>query len=145
MVSSILKTVVVVAAMVISRVEGSRSASASSPSKVLVLEGTVASIGQISHERTPWLVTVTVKRVVAGEFSGPTFSFAVHSPAQSGLEKGRPYTVEAIWKDGGYVVDEFQWRRGKRIEGCIVPSTPANMALQRPIRLPRFARAAARR
>lgn len=133
MVSSTLKTIVVVAAMVSSVVESSRSASASSPSKVLVLEGTIASIGQIAHERTPWLVTVTVKRVVAGEFSGPTFSFAVHSPAQSGLDKGRLYTVEAVWKDGGYVVDELQWRRGKRVEACIVPSTPANMALQRPL------------
>lgn len=114
MVSSTVRTIVVVAGMVIPLLGGSRSFGASPPSKVLAFEGTVASIGQVAHERTRWLVTMKVKRVVSGEFSGPTFSFAVHSPAQSGLEKGRSYTVEAVWKDGGYVVDELQWVRGGR-------------------------------
>lgn len=100
MVSSTLKAILVLAGMVIPFVGGSRSAVASSPSKVLVLEGTVDSITQISDERRPWLVTVNVKRVVSGEFSGSTFRFAVHSPAQSGLEKGRPYTVKAAWNHG---------------------------------------------
>jgi len=80
-----------------------------------------------------------------GDFSEPTFSFAVHSPAMSGLEKGRSYTVKAVWKNGGYVVDPLQWRRGNQIRPCIVTPEPANKALQRPIALPRCARAGARR
>ena len=111
MVSSTFKTIVLVVGVVIPLFGGSRFADATPPSKVLAFEGTVVSIGQIAHERTPFLVTVKVKGLVSGEFSGPTFSFAVHSPAQSGLEKGRSYVVEAAWKDGGYVVDELQWRR----------------------------------
>ena len=47
-----------------------------------------------------------ITRVISGEFSGSTFQFAVHSPAQSGLEKGRAYTIKAVWKDHGYIVDE---------------------------------------
>lgn len=86
---------------------------AAAPSKTLVFEGVVKSIRTIDNREKSWLVTMTVKKVISGEFSGSTFQFAVHSPAQSGLEKGRQYTVEAIWKDGGYVVDELQWRRPK--------------------------------
>lgn len=100
-----------------------QDAHAAQPSKVLVLEGTVTSIRQIDHEFTPWLVTVMVEKVVFGEFSGAMFSFAVHSPAMSGLEVGRSYTVRAVWKDGGYVVDPLQWRRPKRIGAHLSRST----------------------
>jgi hypothetical protein len=84
---------------------------AAAPSKTLVFEGTVTSITTIHHRLTPWLVTVKITKVISGEFSGSTFQFAVHSPARSGLEKGRSYTIEAVWKDHGYIVDENQWRR----------------------------------
>jgi hypothetical protein len=87
---------------------------AAGPSNKLVFEGTVTSITTIDHPLTRWLVTVKLTKVISGEFSGSTFQFAVHSPARSGLEKGRSYTVEAVWKDGGYIVDENQWRRPSR-------------------------------
>ena len=84
------------------------------PSKTLVFEGTVTSIRTIDHPLTRWLVTVQITKVISGEFSGSTFQFAVHSPAHSGLVKGRSYTIEAVWKDHGYIVDENQWRRPSR-------------------------------
>jgi len=87
---------------------------AGAPSKTLVFEGTVTSITTIKHRLTPWLVTVKITKVISGEFSGSTFQFAVHSPARSGLEKGRSYTIEAVWTDHGYVVDENQWLRPSR-------------------------------
>jgi hypothetical protein len=90
-----------------------QNAGAAQPGDVLVFEGTVTSIKVIHHELTPWLVTLTVEKVLSGELSGPTFSFAVHSPAMSGLAMGRSYTVRAEWKDGGYFVDPLQWRRSK--------------------------------
>jgi hypothetical protein len=93
---------------------GVHSAREQQSSKTLVFEGTVTSIRTIDHPLTRWLITVKVTKVISGEFSGSTFQFAVHSPAQSGLEKGRSYTIEAVWKDRGYVVDENQWRRPSR-------------------------------
>jgi hypothetical protein len=87
---------------------------AGAPSKTLVFEGTVTSITTINHRLTPWLATVKITKVISGEFSGSTFQFAVHSPARSGLEKGRSYTIEAVWKDHGYVVDENQFLRPGR-------------------------------
>ena len=88
---------------------------AAAPTKTLVFEGTITSIRIIEHELTPWLVTVAVRRVISGEFAGSTFQFAVHSPARAGLKEGSSYTIEAVWKEGGYTVDETQWRRPKRI------------------------------
>ena len=87
---------------------------AAAPSRTLVFEGTVVSIATVAHDFKPWLITVKVTKVVSGEFAGSTFEFLVHSPARSGLEKGPSYTIEAVWKDDGYIVDENQWRRRKR-------------------------------
>ena len=79
----------------------------------LVLVGTVKEIqprgGARSRKR--WLVVVKVDRVVSGEFSGTTFAFAIHSPANAGLQVGKTYTVKATWTGAGYVVDELQWRQ----------------------------------
>jgi len=89
-------------------------AAATSPpntARELVLVGTVTTIVARSEpELAPWTVTVRVDRVVSGSLSGPTFSFSVHSPARSGLQVGRSYTIKAMWTDKGYVVDETQWR-----------------------------------
>jgi len=106
-----------VGVLVASGVVDHQNAGAVQPSNVLVFEGTVTSITMINHELTPWLVTLSVEKVLSEEFAGPTFSFAVHSPAKSGLAMGRSYTVRAEWKDGGYVVDPLQWRRS-------IPSGP---------------------
>jgi hypothetical protein len=118
---------------------------AAAPSKTLVFEGTVSSIRTIDHELTPWLVTVEVRKVLSGEFAGSTFQFAVHSPARAGLKEGGSYTIEAVWHDGRYTVDEMQWRRPKRLRIAAPSTEPANRALQRTIALPRCARAGARR
>ena len=133
-------TVVLVGAM-----SGDGRAVAAAPSKTLVLEGTVTSIRAIDLELTPWLVTVTVGKVISGEFAGSTFQFPVHSPARAGLKEGTSYTIEAVWKEGGYTVDETQWRRSKRLRIARSSAEPSNQTLRRTIGLPRFAQAAARR
>ena len=101
----------IVATILITMIVGRQQSVAATPSKTLVFEGTVTSISTINHPLTRWLITVKVTKVISGEFSGSTFQFAVHSPAQSGLEKGRSYTIKAVWKGRGYIVDENQWRR----------------------------------
>lgn len=58
-----------------------------------------------------WVVVFSVDKATAGEFSKPTFSIRVHSPAKSGLEVGKQYSVQAKWNGTGYDVDEFQWMR----------------------------------
>src|SRR6185503_10197733 len=113
------------AAFVMTLMNGEWRKAAAAPSKVLVFEGTVTSISTVAHDFKPWLITVKVTKVISGEFSGSTFEFLVHSPAQSGLEKGRSYTIEAVWKEGGYTVDQHQWRRPKRLQigtPSVVPS-----------------------
>jgi hypothetical protein len=81
----------------------------------LVLKGTVTKIktfeprDELSQKH--WAVTVKVKRVITGSISEPTLTFAVHSPAMSGLKVGRSYTIKATRTADGYLVDELQWRR----------------------------------
>jgi hypothetical protein len=119
----------VLAAVITTLIGGISQDVAAALGKDLVFEGVVQSIRSIDNGERSWLVTMTVKRVTSGEFSGSTFQFAVHSPAKSGLEEGQSYTVEARWKDGGYVVDELQWRRPRRLGTGTRPAVPANMAL----------------
>jgi hypothetical protein len=111
--------------LVMAVVGGDWQETAAAPTKTLVFEGTVTSIGIVDHELKPWLVTVKVRKIVSGEFSGSTFQFVVHSPARAGLEKGRSYTIEAVRKDDGYTVDENQWRRPKRLQTGTRPAVPA--------------------
>ena len=88
------------------------------PSKELVLVGKVTSLTLGAGDQLKrWIVTVKVETVVSGDFSHLTFQFAVHSPARSGLEKGRSYTIEAVWDGTGYTVDELQWMKRKRADG----------------------------
>ena len=61
--------------------------------------------------RKNWAVVTHVDRVVSGDFSGTTFTFAIHSPTLSGLQVGRTYTIKATWIDKGYAVDELQWMK----------------------------------
>jgi hypothetical protein len=78
----------------------------------LVFVGTVIEIN--SHgadDLKRWVVAVTVDRIISGDFTGKGFEFAVHSPAKSGLEVGKSYTIRAKWTGKGYAVDERQWRR----------------------------------
>src|SRR6266567_7935653 len=68
--------------------------------KDLVLIGTITRIYPFSAPATVqrrWAVRAHVDRVVSGTFSGDTFTFTVHSPAQSGLRVGRAYTIKATW------------------------------------------------
>jgi hypothetical protein len=59
-------------------------------------------------------VRLDVAKVLLGNFSGGSFDFAVHSPARSGLQVGRTYTVTATRRGDGYAVDERQWRRSTK-------------------------------
>ena len=55
-----------------------------------------------------------VLEIVAGEFTGETFAFRIHSPSRSGLEVGITCTIRAEWTDSGYRVDENQWNGAPR-------------------------------
>jgi len=81
------------------------------PAQDLVFIGTVTKIypAPSRHSRRNWAVVTRVDRVVSGAFSGKTFSFMVHSPAQMGLRVGRAYTLKATRSEGGYLVDDTQW------------------------------------
>jgi hypothetical protein len=76
--------------------------------KDLVFVGTVTEIYPVSaaHSLREWAVVAHVDKVVSGEFSGTTFTFAIHSPARSGLLVGHTYTINATRTVAGYVVDE---------------------------------------
>jgi hypothetical protein len=80
----------------------------------LVMVGTVTKIYPTAEPRSlrNWAVVVNVDRVVSGEFTGTSFTFAVHSPARAGLQVGRTYTIKATRTAAGYFVDEAQWRGG---------------------------------
>jgi hypothetical protein len=73
----------------------------------IVLVGTVTKIYPVAGLRKKWAVVLHVDRVVSGEFSGMTFTFTVHSPSRAGLSVCRAYIINAVWADGGYVVDEL--------------------------------------
>lgn len=124
-----LRNIGVIGGVIALALVSERDADAAHSSKVLVFEGTVSSIKVVQDEFTPWLVTLIVEHVVSGEFSGGTFSFAVHSPARSGLEVGGSYTVKAVWKDGRYYVDPFQWRLPKRTSAHSASVTPSNITV----------------
>ena len=75
------------------------SAKESPRAKDLVLVGTVIKVVLRNHEpseKERWAVTVTIDRIVSGEVSGPTFTFAIHSPGRAGLRLAS-CTVKATW------------------------------------------------
>jgi len=74
----------------------------------LVLIGTVTSIFQVDAPLPSvrrWGVTVRVEKVKVGQYSEPTFTFRIHSPARSGVKVGLRCTIVAT-KTGqeGYLV-----------------------------------------
>ena len=81
----------------------------------LVLEGRIAAIEPFrgSGSSARWLVRLAVERVIAGEFSGSAFEFAVHSPAKSGLALGQTIRLIAKKTAQGYTVDPLQWLPGR--------------------------------
>jgi hypothetical protein len=77
--------------------------------KEIVLVGTVRDVVPNDHEHQVlegWTVTVAVDRVVSGGFSGPTFTFDIHSPGRAGLRIGKSCTIKARWTDNRYVAIE---------------------------------------
>lgn len=74
----------------------------------LVLVGTVTKLYPIaaSRSRRRWAVVLRVERVMSGKFSGETFTFTVHSPAQASLQVNQAYTVKATRAGEGYLVNE---------------------------------------
>ena len=81
------------------------------PKPDLVLEGRVEAISTMARagHSARWRVRVAVERVVEGEFGGPIFEFAVHSPVKSGVREGQAIRVSAKRAGDGYVVDPLQW------------------------------------
>jgi len=139
-------TTIVAAACLMTSGIGISANAASPPGKDLVLVGKVTSLKLGGGDEIKrWIVTVKVEKVVTGDFSGPTLQFAVHSPAHSGLEKGRSYTIEAIWAGAGYTVDELQWMKRKRTEPRTRTVELANKVLQADDHLGRCAHSVARR
>jgi hypothetical protein len=91
----------------------------------LVLMGEVTWLNRRGGDPSKeWIVTVRIKTVITGEFSGKTFQFAVHSPAQSGLKKGRSYKIEAVWTGDGYAVDQLQWTKPTRVRQDAATAPP---------------------
>lgn len=91
----------------------SASTPQNSNSDDLALLSTVTSIegADIGNPRKKWVVTTRVDKVLAGHFAGSQFSFAIHSPAQSGLEVGKQYRIRATRTHEGYLVNQDQWRQ----------------------------------
>ena len=83
--------------------------STSDNTKDLVLVGTVTKIYPVAGLLRKWAVVAQIDRVIAGEFTGTTFTFTVHSPTLSGLRVGRSYTIKATWTGDSYAVDQYQW------------------------------------
>ena len=85
-----------------------------SSKKDLVFVGKVTAIEvkDTGDELRPWVVSTKVTKVLSGDLSAPTFTFAIHSPAQAGLKVGMSYTIPARWTGDGYLVDELEiWKR----------------------------------
>ena len=93
------------------RLPGVFAAGISTPDKTkdLVLVGTVTKIYPVAGVLRRWAVVAQIDKVVAGEFTGTTFTFTVHSPTSSGLRVGRSYTIKATWTGDSYAVDQYQW------------------------------------
>lgn len=58
-----------------------------------------------------WIVTFQIDSLITGNYPNKTFSFRIHSPAQSTLEVGKVYRVKATKISSKYEVDEQQWSR----------------------------------
>jgi len=102
-------------AIILSRgIDAERTAFTDTTARDLVFIGTVTEIqpAPAAHSLRNWAVVAHIDKLVSGEFSGTTFTFAVHSPARAGLRVGQTYTIKARWTAEGYIVDESQWRKG---------------------------------
>jgi len=77
----------------------------------LIFLGTIEKIeiSPLEQSTQNWVVHCRVERVLSGTFPGKTFAFRIHSPAMSGLEKGKTYKVETKLTPDGYTVDQNQW------------------------------------
>jgi hypothetical protein len=88
-----------------------RAQTSSTGGENLIFLGTVREIKASPLEPPSlgdWVVTFAVDKVTQGDFSKPTFSIRIHSPARSGLEIGKQYSVKSKWNGSGYDVDELQ-------------------------------------
>jgi len=109
----------------------SRSAPKGEVAQDLVFLGTVQEIRQSGMPRTAmleWIIHTRVDKVVSGRFSGETFSFLVHSPSRSGLEKGKQYKIKAKWTGEGYRVNQNQWMQPANIDPPHSPAAPGQPA-----------------
>jgi hypothetical protein len=85
------------------------SAAETTPSKKLVLTGTIGSISQVDPPQPStknWEIYFHVEKVKVGKYSDSTITFRIHSPACAGLKLGGRYTIEAAWTGQEYEVSE---------------------------------------
>lgn len=63
----------------------------------IVLVGTVTELipARGLHPHHKWLVSLQIDAVITGDIEEKTFSFAIHSPIKSGVEKGGQYVIDA--------------------------------------------------
>jgi hypothetical protein len=77
----------------------------------LVFEATVEELvvdSSVRHNR--WIVKLEIKKLKFGNFKNKFFSFRIHSPSKSGIEKGKRYLVHAQKIKTGFKVDPHNWR-----------------------------------
>jgi len=78
--------------------------------KKLIFEGTVIDIIIDNNDlKNKWIVKIRVDKIISGDFSGKTFSFRVHSPALSEIQKNKRYRVVAEETETGYKVNPYNW------------------------------------
>ncbi len=75
----------------------------------LSLIGIVTKISPLAEPQhlKQWAITLKVTKILHGTFTNETFSFQVHSPAQSGLEINKTYELEAVSTGTGYKVHKI--------------------------------------
>ncbi len=83
------------------------------PSADLILRAQVLSIelAPLERSRLNYVVHTRVIEVLRGSLAQKRFSFRIHSPAKSGLEKKQRIRIEALQHQAGYRVDPYQFRR----------------------------------
>jgi hypothetical protein len=89
-------------------------------SKKIAITGTVTSIFCLRNDvfsLKNWGVTLHVDKVKLGKYTEPEFTFAIHSPARSGLKAGHRYTIEATWDGHEYHVDEPVLMKEEPVKG----------------------------
>lgn len=83
----------------------------------IVLKGTVTEIRpkQGAHPHLKWLVSLQVNSVIAGDFTGETFNFHIHSPTKSAIVKDGQYVIHLVRNQAGeYRLESIEPWKGQQ-------------------------------